>query len=453
MLFPSIERHLLNSARWLDKVLTDPSQKEEAWFFHKFKEDEKIYEKTIKGYDERLVKGDLTKQFPKGLNIHPLSLLLIRAMTAFIAEPDIPYYFWRSYLLFIFWADAIREAANLKGFKEHCLYRLRDPENFAGAMFEVLVAFCLKQTKKVDVAFGDDPPDLIVSATTEEKYALECKMLSGRAKRLVTMDKLEYVFSDKVLSFLRNTQLSVFVWWSFDSVPQELDAAEKAAMTAIRLCKIKNEEDVHHYLEDELGKGFGKVIVVDLPEELTLFESETGDPKPPKHWYPPNVSKGGVACYNRLTKSIGKRIVVPVRTAVHLTQSPPINKNLIRSLDYARKKQLSRVSSKGFKKVAVIGLAAEAANRFKEVKSIVSSYLSEHRGLTGIYLVWAPGSDFGDSIVDCEDESRTGLNSSVIHMIGVTREGCDNDVPIREAIVWKENKVQIKCLCRQGRKK
>ncbi len=453
MVFPSIERHLLNSARWLDKALTDLSQKEEAWFFHKFKEDEKIYEKTIKGYDERLAKGDMTKQFPKGLNIHPLSLLLIRAMTAFTAEPDIPYYFWRSYLLFIFWADAIREAAELEGFKEHCLYRLRDPENFAGAMFEALVAFCLKQTKQVDVAFGDDPPDLIVSAKTGEKYALECKMLSGRAGRLEAMGKLEYVFSDKVLSLLRNTQLSVFVWWTFDSVPEKLDAADKAAMSAIRLCKIKNEKAAPHYLEEELGSSFGKVIVVDLPKELILFESETGDPKPPLDWYPPNVTKGGTACYNRLTKSIGKEIVVPVRTAVHLTQSPSIKTNLIRNLDDARKKQLSRVSSKEFKKVVVIGLAAEAANRFKEVKSIVSRYLSEHRGLSGIYLVWSPGSDFGDSIVDCEDESRTGLNSSVIHMIGVTREGCDNDIPIKEAIVQKENKVQIKCLYRQGRKK
>lgn len=138
---------------------------------------------------------------------------------------------------------------------------------------------------------------------------------------------------------------------------------------------------------------------------------------------------------------------------MHLTQSLPIKTNLIQNLDYARKKQLSRDSSKGFKKVAVIGLAAEAANRFKEVKSIVSRYLSEHRGLSGIYLVWSPGSDFADSIVDSEDESRTGLNSSVIHLIGVTREGCDNDVPIKETIVWKENKVQIKCLCPQGRKK
>lgn len=447
MLFPSIERHLLNSARWLDKALTDLSQKEEAWFFHKFKKDENIYEKNLKGYDERLAKGDLTKQFPKGLNIHPLSLLLIRAMTAYIAEPDMPYYFWRSYLLFIFWADAIREVAELEGFREHCLYRLRDPENFAGAMFEALVAFCLKQTKQVDVAFGDDPPDLIVPAKTGDKYALECKMLSGPAGRLVAMGKLEYVFSDKVLSFLRNKQMSVFVWWTFDSVPEKLDAAEKAAMSAIRLCKIKNEKAALS-LEDELGEGFGKVVVADLPKELTLFESGTGDPKPPKHWYPPNVPKGGVACYNRLTKSIGKSIVVPVRTAVHLTQSPSIKTNLIRNLDYARKKQLSCDSSKGFKKVAVIGLAAEAANRFKEVKSIVSSYLSKHRELSGIYLVWSPGSDFADSIVDCEDESRTGLNSSVIHMIGVTREGCDNDIPIKEIIVRKENEVQIKCLYR-----
>jgi hypothetical protein len=452
VLFPFIEKHLLNSARWLDKALTDLSQKEEAWFFHKFKKDENIYEKNLKGYDERLTKGDLTKQFPRGLNIHPLTLLLIRAMTAYIAEPDIHYYFWRSYLLFIFWADAIREAAELEGFKVHCLYRLRDPENFAGAMFEVLVAFCLKSTKKFDVAFGDDPPDLIVSAKTGDKYALECKMISGPAGRLATLGKLEYVFSDKVLSFLRNKSLSVFVWWTFDSVPDKLDAADMATISAIRLCKIKTEKAAPS-LEDELGEGYGKIVVVDLPEALTLYESETGDPKPPLNWYPPNVKKGGVAYYNRLTKSIDKRIVVPVRTAVHLTQSPSIKKTLIRNLDYARKKQLSRDSSKEFKKVAVIGLASDAANRFKEVKSLVSSYLSEHRELSGIYLVWSPGSDFADSIVDCEDESRTGLNSSVIHMIGVTREGCDNDVPIKEAIVRKGNKVRIECLYRQGRKK
>ena len=448
MLFPFIERHLLKSAQRLNEALADLSQKEEAWFSNKYKKDEDIYEKTLKGYDERLAKGDLTKQFPRGLNIHPLSLLLIRAMTAFVAGSDISYYFWRSYLLFIFWANAIRGIAKMEGFKEHCLHRLRDSENFAGAMFEVLVAFCLKATKKVDVAFGDDPPDLIVSAKTGDKYALECKMLSIPQGRLVAMDKLEYVFSDKVLSFLRKTQLYVFVWWTFDSVPQELDAAEKAAMSAIRLCKSKNEKSVPRYLEEELGESLGKVIVVDLPKELTLFESETGDPRPPLDWYPPNVSKGGVACYNRLTKSIGKTIVVPVRTAVHLTQSPSIKTNLIRNLDYARKNQLSRVSSKGFKKVVVIGLAKEAANRFKEVKSIVSSYLSEQRELSGIYLVWSPGSDSAEAIVDCEDESRTGLNSSVIHMISVTREGCDNDVPIKEAIIWQKNEAQMKCSLR-----
>lgn len=444
---PKIDEDLRNAARGLDIALTDRSQKEESWFFEQFKRDERIYYKNLRGYDERLERGEMTEQFPKGLQIHPLSLLLIRAMTALGAmDSRIPYYFWRSYLLFIFWSAAIREAGELKGFGENPFRRLRDPKAFAGAMFEALVAFCLKRTFSVDVAFGDDPPDLIISTKkTGHKYALECKMLSGLTDRQRAIGKLEYVFSYRVLSFLRKSPLSVFVWWTFDSIPKEPNAAKKVAKSAINLCQAKRKHNAPSSLAQELEGGLGRIIVIDLPKELMLCEDKTGDPRPPLHWRPAGVPERGEIYYNRQTQLINGRIVTSARTAVHLAQNPALKRNLLPNLDVARK-QLRCVDSIGLKKVAVIGLRMEATNRLEEAKSIVSSYLAEHGELSGIYLVTSLGSPYTSAVVDCTDYSRVGLNSARVHLIGITRPGCDDDVPIKENMVWQVNKRQIGCL-------
>lgn len=454
MFFPKIDEHLRNAARGLDIALTDHSQNEEAWFFNKFKKDEDIYYKNLQGYDERLNKGGVAEQFPKGLKIHPLSLFLIRAQTALAAmESGIPYYFWRSYLLFIFWSAVIREAWELKGFNENCFRRLRDPGTFAGAMFEALVAFCLKKTQEVDVTFGDDPPDLVVSyLKTGQKYALECKMLSGLTDRQKAMSKLEHVFSYRVLSFLRKSALSVFVWWTFDNVPNEPNVADKAADSAIKLCQAKRNKDAPPFLTHELERDFGKIIVIDLPKGLTLYEGETGNPRPPLRWRPPGVPERGEIFYNRQTQLINGRIIVSSRTAVHLAQNPALKRNLLPNLDMARR-QLRCINSTGIKKVTVIGLRMEAVNRLEEAKSIVLNYMVEHSELSGIYLVASTGSAYTSSVVDCTDLSRIGLNSAVVHLIGITRKGCDNDVPIKENIVWQNNKTQIGCLFPQDQKK
>ena len=109
----------------------------------------------------------MTSAFPKGLNIHPLSMLLINARAALaLMQSNKPFLYWRSYHLFLFWVSAIYETSHLRGFKEkisgkkNIVDRLRNSNDFAGAMFEVLMAFCLQKTSLFDViAFGDDPPD------------------------------------------------------------------------------------------------------------------------------------------------------------------------------------------------------------------------------------------------------------------------------------------------------
>lgn len=399
----------------------------------------------------------MTSAFPKGLNIHPLSMLLINARTALAAmQSNKPFLYWRSYHLFLFWVSAIYETSHLRGFKEkirgkkNIVDRLRDPDDFAGAMFEVLMAFCLQQTSLFDViAFGDDPPDLLLaSKTTGQRYALECKMLSGLTENQRNMKKLGDAFSDRVMRYLRKASLSVFVWWLFDRVPNGSEAAVKAAKIAVELCQAKQKQRGEPSpLGKELGEGLGRLIVCDLPRELTLSEDKTGDPKPPLNWRPRGVPESGELYYDRQTQLVNGEITVSARIALHLTQPPSLKGNLTRNLDYARR-QLRRSDSIENKNIAVIGLRTGSYNRFKEVIPILSEYLREHEELSEIITAISPTSAYTCSVIECSDFARIGLNSPLLYLSSVSRSGHDGNLPFRDVVVKLLDEKQIRTAIR-----
>jgi hypothetical protein len=396
----------------------------------------------------------MTTAFPKGLNIHPLSMLLINARAALaLMQSNKPFLYWRSYHLFLFWVSAIYETSHLRGFKEkisgkkNIVDRLRDSNDFAGAMFEVLMAFCLQKTSLFDViAFGDDPPDLLlVSKTTSQRYALECKMLSGLTENQRNMKKLGDAFCDRVMGYLRKEPLYVFVWWLFDRIPNGSEAAIKAAKIAVELCQAERKqrgESESSQLSQELGEGLGRLIVCDLPQELMLSEDKTGDPKPPLNWRPHGVPDSGELYYDRQTQLVNGEIMVSARIALHLTQPPSLKGNLTKNLDYARK-QLRRSGSIENKNVAVIGLRTESYNRFKEVISILSEYLMEHEELAEIITAISPTSAYACALVECSDFSRIGLNSPLAYLSSVSRSVGDGNFPFREVVVQLLNEKQI----------
>jgi hypothetical protein len=437
----------------LDKVLTYKSEKE-AWFAKQFKKDEQIYYDKIDDYIERLSKGGMTSAFPKGVKIHPLSMLLINAGIAFEKmKSRSPFLYWRSYGSFLFWVRAIYETSCLKGFREkisgkkNIIGRLRHPDDFCGAMFEVLMACCLQHTCLFDIiAFGDDPPDLILlSKGTSPRYALECKMLSGLTKEQGNMKKLGNFFFDRVMSYLRNTPLPVYVWWVFDRLPNDADAAVKAAKAAIDLCEARKTRRYEIPTQElELGEELGRLIVCDLPEELTFSEDKTGDPRP-STWYPDNVPKGGETYCDRQTQIVNGERRVPVRILVYLTQRFPLKANLTANLDYARKKQLRLLDSAENKKIVAVGLRKESDNKFKEVKQILSEYLIEHGELTGIIAAVDPNSATGCSVVECSDFARIGLNSSFIYLSSVSLPEHPDNLPFSEIQVFLQDEKRIIC--------
>lgn len=445
---------LRRTAMLLDEVLTYKSEKEEAWFAKQFETDEQIYYDKIADYIERLSKGGMTSAFPKGVKIHPLSMCLINAGIALEKMQSNRFFvYWRSYSLFLFWVRAIYETSCLRGFREkvsgkkNIIDRLRHPVDFQGAMFEVLMAFCLQRTCLFDIiAFGDDPPDLILrSKVTSRRYALECKMLSGLTKDQGNMEKLGNFFFDRVMSYLRNTPLSVYVWWVFDRVPNDADASVKAAKAAIELCEVrKKRRDEIPTQELELGEELGRLIVCDLPQELTFSEDKTGDPRP-STWYPDGVPKGGESYCDRQTQIVNGERRVPVRILVYLTQRPSLKANLTANLDYARKKQLRLLDSTETKKIVAVGLRKESYNTFKEVKQILSEYLIEHGELTGIIAAVDPNSATGCSVVECSDFARIGLNSSFIYLSSVFLSEHPDNLPFSEIQVFLQDEKRIIC--------
>lgn len=446
MLAMKMNQTLRNAGRCLDTALTDASQDEEAWFYTQFEKANRAYYKQAGAYLDRIRKGQVASQFPKGFSVHPLSMLLIRAGEAVgLSELNMPFLYWRSYGQMLFWTTAVYDVAGLTGFREKIFARLRNSNAFAGAMFEALIAFCFKRSSLVDVAFGDDPPDLLIfDKSSGNEYAFECKDLAGLTENQRRINKLGDVFSDQVLSFLRKTSLSVIVWWVFDSIPRKTDEAEKAIDSAIELCKRKQVDGALQSLETTLEHHLGRIIVTDLPEELILSELESGDPRPPLRWRPSGVPKSGELYLNRLTRPENGRIVVAARIAVQLAQRPAYQKGLERNLDDARH-QLRKVNSAKLKKVAVIGVKTEGFERLDEAKATFVKYLEKHDELSGIYVVTSPTSHYASPVVDCVDFTRIGLNSPLVHLIGITRPGCEKDIPAQQLQVWLQNERQVVC--------